>query len=40
MGAIEIDGEEKLFCFNLILGYFRMMYFEFTLRIDPLYLIK
>jgi transposase len=40
MGAVEIDVGEKLFCFNTILGYSRMMYFEFTLKIDTIDLIK
>jgi hypothetical protein len=34
MEAIKIDGDQKLFCFNPILGYFMKMHFEFTLRID------
>jgi len=34
-GYIEIDGEKrKLYCFTMVLGYSRMRYAEFTLRID------
>jgi transposase len=34
-GRIEIDGDiRKLYCFNMVLGYSRMMYSEFTLSID------
>ena len=34
-GRVEIDGQtKKLYCFNMILGYSRMRYIEFTLSID------
>ena len=33
-------GLKKLFCFNMILGYSRMIYVEFTLSIDTPTLIK
>ena len=34
-GRVEIDGQtRKLYCFNMILGYSRMRYIEFTLSID------
>lgn len=40
-GRIEIDGKtKKLYCFNMILGYSRMRYIEFTLSIDATTLIK
>jgi len=40
-GRVEIDGEnKKLYCFNMILGYSRMRYIEFTLSIDATTLIK
>jgi transposase len=40
-GRIEIDGKiKKLYCFNMILGYSRMRYIEFTLSIDVNTLIK
>lgn len=40
-GRIEIDGQnKKLYCFNMILGYSRMRYIEFTLSIDAITLIK
>ncbi|MDO9517428.1 MAG: IS21 family transposase [Methanosarcinaceae archaeon] len=40
-GRIEIDGQnKKLYCFNMILGYSRMRYIEFTLNIDVTTLIK
>jgi transposase len=40
-GRIEIDGKiKKLYCFNMILGYSRMRYIEFTLSIDVTTLIK
>jgi transposase len=40
-GRIEIDGKtKKLYCFNMILGYSRMRYIEFTLNIDVTTLIK
>jgi len=33
LGTIEVDGTlKKLFCFNMILGYSRMRYVEFTLN--------
>jgi transposase len=41
MGTVEMDGKvKKLFCFNIILGYSRMRYVEFTLSIDTPTLIK
>ncbi len=41
MGTVEIDGKiKKLFCFNMILGYSRMRYVEFTLSIDTPTLIQ
>ena len=40
-GRVEIDGQtKKLYCFNMILGYSRMRYIEFTLNIDVTTLIK
>ena len=34
-GSIEIDGKiRKLYCFSMVLGYSRMRYVEFTLKID------
>jgi transposase len=40
-GRIEIDGKSrKLYCFNMVLGYSRMRYVEFTLRIDVHTLIQ
>ena len=40
-GTVEIDGQtKKLYCFNMILGYSRMRYIEFTLSIDVTTLIK
>jgi len=40
-GYIEIDGEKrKLYCFTMVLGYSRMRYAEFTLRIDVFTLIQ
>jgi transposase len=40
-GRIEIDGKtKKLYCFNMILGYSRMRYIEFTSSIDVTTLIK
>jgi transposase len=40
-GRVEIDGQtKKLYCFNMILGYSRMRYIEFTLSIDVTTLIK
>ncbi|MGP8337612.1 MAG: IS21 family transposase [Methanosarcinaceae archaeon] len=40
-GRIEIDGKtKKLYCFNMILGYSRMRYIEFTLNNDVTTLIK
>src|SRR5450756_2956373 len=39
-GKIEIDSKTlKLYCFNMILGYSRMRYIEFTLSIDVYTLI-
>jgi transposase len=41
MGTVEVDGKvKKLFCFNMILGYSRMRYVEFTLSIDTPTLIQ
>lgn len=41
MGTVEVDGKtKKLFCFNMILGYSRMKYVEFTLSIDTQTLIQ
>ncbi|KKH76163.1 resolvase, partial [Methanosarcina mazei] len=41
LGTIEVDGKlKKLFCFNMILGYSRMRYVEFTLSIDTSTLIQ
>ena len=41
MGTVEVDGKtKKLFCFNMILGYSRMRYVEFTLSIDTQTLIQ
>jgi len=40
-GKAEIDGKiPKLYCFNMILGYSRMRYIEFTLSIDAYTLIQ
>ncbi len=40
-GKVEIDGKTlKLYCFNMILGYSRMRYIEFTLNIDVYTLIQ
>ena len=40
-GKVGIDGKiQKLYCFNMILGYSRMRYIEFTLSIDLYSLIK
>ena len=40
-GKVEIDGKTlKLYCFNMILGYSRMRYIEFTLSIDVYALIQ
>jgi transposase len=40
-GYIEIDGSQrKLYCFTMVLGYSRMRYAEFTLRIDVHTLIQ
>jgi len=40
-GRIEIDGKSrKLYCFTMVLGYSRMRYIEFTLRIDVHTLIQ
>ncbi len=40
-GRIEIDSKVmKLYCFNMILGYSRMRYIEFTLSIDVTILIR
>jgi transposase len=41
MGTVEVDGKvKKLFFFNMILGYSRMRYVEFTLSIDTPTLIQ
>jgi transposase len=41
LGTVEVDGKvQKLFCFNMILGYSRMRYVEFTLSIDTPTLIQ
>lgn len=41
LGTIEVDGKlKKLFCFNMILGYSRMRYVEFTLSIDTATLLQ
>jgi transposase len=41
LGTVEVDGKlKKLFCFNMILGYSRMRYAEFTLSIDTPTLIQ
>jgi transposase len=41
MGTVEVDGKvKKLFCFNMILGYSRMRYVEFTLSTDTTTLIQ
>ncbi len=40
-GRVEIDGKmRKMYCFNMILGYSRMRYIEFTLSIDVYALIQ
>jgi len=40
-GRVKIDVQtKKLYCFNMILGYSRMRYIEFTLSIDAITLIK
>lgn len=40
-GYIDIDGEKrKLYCFTMVLGYSRMRYAEFTLRVDVYTLIQ
>lgn len=40
-GYIDIDGEKrKLYCFTIVLGYSRMRYAEFTLRVDVYTLIQ
>jgi hypothetical protein len=40
-GYIDIDGEKRrLYCFTMVLGYSRMRYAEFTLRIDVYTLIQ
>ena len=40
-GQIDIDGSHrKLYCFTMVLGYSRMRYAEFTLRIDVHTLIE
>jgi transposase len=41
LGTVEVDGKlKKLYCFNMILGYSRMRYVEFTLSIDTSSLIQ
>ena len=40
-GKVGVDGKiQKLYCFNMILGYSRMRYIEFTLSIDVYSLIN
>lgn len=40
-GKVEIDGKNlKLYCFNMVLGYSRMRYIEYTLSIDVYSLIQ
>ncbi|MCZ7401057.1 MAG: IS21 family transposase [Candidatus Methanoperedens sp.] len=40
-GKVGVDGKiQKQYCFNMILGYSRMRYIEFTLSIDVYSLIK
>lgn len=40
-GKVEINGKVmKLYCFNMVLGYSRMRYIEFTLSIDVCTLIQ
>jgi transposase len=40
-GRVEIDGKVlKLYCFNMVLGYSRIRYIEFTLSIDVYTLIQ
>lgn len=40
-GRVEIDGSIlKLYCFNMILGYSRVRYIEFTLSIDVITFVK
>jgi transposase len=40
-GKVEIDGKNlKLYCFNMVLGYSRMRYIEYTLSIDVYTLIQ
>jgi transposase len=40
-GSVEIDSKmSKLYCFNMVLGYSRMRYIEFTLNIDVYTLIQ
>ncbi|WP_413874820.1 IS21 family transposase [Albidovulum sp.] len=40
-GKVDIDSKmQKLYCFNMILGFSRMRYIEFTLSIDVYSLIK
>jgi transposase len=40
-GKVEIDSRmQKLYCFNMVLGYSRMRYIEFTLSIDVYTLIQ
>lgn len=40
-GKVDIDGKNlKLYCFNMILGFSRMRYIEFTLSIDVYTLIQ
>ena len=40
-GKVGIDGKmQKLYCFNMILGFSRMRYIEFTLSIDVYSLIQ
>ncbi len=40
-GRVEIDGKVlKLYCFNMVLGYSRIRYIEFTLSIDVYTLLQ
>ena len=40
-GKVDIDSKmQKIYCFNMILGFSRMRYIEFTLSIDVYSLIK
>jgi transposase len=40
-GHIEIDGQtRKLYCFTMLLGFYRMRFAEFTLHIDVFTLMQ